>query len=643
MGEVYLGEKIGPEGFVKPVVLKCVLPQLARDRAFVQLFLDEARLAALLNHPNIAQVYDFGLVDDVYYIAMEYVPGYTVDDIRRKLRSINTFMPLEHIACIASQVCQGLHYAHTLTDANGLGLGLVHRDVSPHNLIVSIDGGVKLVDFGIAKARAGLTRVQAKGAVGKFGYMSPEQSRGEVVDGRSDVFSLGVCLWELVSNERLHDPKLDRAPDYNPKNPVRSVTELRREVPRQFEAIIETALAIQAEDRYPNSHEMHLALERFQAAMTHYAGQSALARYIKDLVEGKVENPGNAVTGSVVEPKSSAGPRQERRSGAYGSEALEGAQRYEEVFGVSVDDKRPRGRRAVPKSWETTKRPPGEAAEGGTPPRAANTGARLLDLKTGNVASAGGEGELELARTEVPARSVRSSRAASIAPRTGGRGLARLLGVLVLLGVLGGLGAGVYLNQDKLEALIRGPEKKPGPALTSVYRVISDPPGATVLLDERAQDGVTPLDVQLIPDVEYRIAVKLPKHATKVAVVKASVGTEVRPIQFKLDRAGTLRITTDPPGAALWLDGRPLADLVTPATLDDVPAGQTVKVTAEIKGLPPQSKTITLRPGQKRALHIPLDHAPREGRGGERGAPRPEPEPEDPGEGEPDPAEGEGT
>src|SRR5688572_7090973 len=267
MGEVYLGEKIGPEGFVKPVVLKCVLPQLAKDRAFVQLFLDEARLAALLNHPNIAQVYDFGLVDDIYYIAMEYVPGYTVDDIRRKLKSIGQFMPLQHIACIASQVCQGLNYAHNLTDANGVGLGLVHRDVSPHNLIVSIDGSVKIVDFGIAKARAGLTRVQAKGAVGKFGYMSPEQARGEQVDGRSDIFSLGICCWEMATNERLHDPNLDRAPNYSPTRPIRSIEVFRTEVPRQFAEIVETALAIEAADRYGSCQAMHLALERFQAAM----------------------------------------------------------------------------------------------------------------------------------------------------------------------------------------------------------------------------------------------------------------------------------------------------------------------------------------------------------------------------------------
>src|SRR5687767_13964407 len=117
MGEVYLGEKVGPEGFVKPVVLKCVLPQLAKDHAFVQLFLDEARLAALLNHPNIAQVYDFGMAENVYYMAMEYVAGYTVDDLRRKHAAIDRFMPVEHVACVASQACQGLHYAHALSDA----------------------------------------------------------------------------------------------------------------------------------------------------------------------------------------------------------------------------------------------------------------------------------------------------------------------------------------------------------------------------------------------------------------------------------------------------------------------------------------------------------------------------------------------
>jgi eukaryotic-like serine/threonine-protein kinase len=604
MGEVYLGEKIGPEGFVKPVVLKCVLPQLAKDRAFVQLFLDEARLAALLNHPNIAQVYDFGLVDDIYYIAMEYVPGYTVDDIRRKLRSIHSYMPLEHIACIASQVCQGLQYAHTLTDANGIGLGLVHRDVSPHNLIVSIDGGVKIVDFGIAKARAGLTRVQAKGAVGKFGYMSPEQSRGETVDGRSDVFSLGVCLWELITNERLHDPKLDRAPDYSPRNPVRSVTEIRGDVPRQFEQIMETALAIQSEDRYPSCQEMHLALERFLAAMTHYAGQSALAKYIKDLVEGKVENPELAASGSVVEPAVRGGTAP-RASGELAG--LEAAKKYEEVFGVTMDSGRARPR-AVPKSWQM-KRPDGEAVRTPSQPSPAAAGSRVVELKNPT-------NDLELQTDDQPrssrTRSGGSRPAATPAPSPHPHREPRRIpwGIALLVFAVVGVSLGGYLYSDKLFALVGNVTKRDHekPKLMSIYRIISDPPGATVLLDGTPKEAPTPFDIELIPDVEYEITVKLPRYASKSATVKASVGTEVRPIQFKLAPAATLKVTSDPPGAVVAVDGRVMKNTVTPATFDDVTANQELRVTAEIKGMPPMTKRISIAPGKQKALHFPLNN-----------------------------------
>ncbi|MEQ8275499.1 MAG: serine/threonine-protein kinase [Deltaproteobacteria bacterium] len=593
MGEVYLGEKIGPEGFVKPVVLKCVLPQLAKDRAFVQLFLDEARLAALLNHPNIAQVYDFGLVDDIYYIAMEYVPGYTVDDIRRKLKSIGQFMPLQHIACIASQVCQGLHYAHMLTDANGVSLGLVHRDVSPHNLIVSIDGSVKIVDFGIAKARAGLTRVQAKGAVGKFGYMSPEQSRGEQVDGRSDTFSLGICLWELMTNERLHDPNLDRAPNYAPTRPVRSVETFRSEVPRQFQEILETSLAIQPQDRYITSQDMHIALERFQAAMTHYAGQAALAAYIKDLVEGRVENPEQATSGRVVEP---AGKKSSRPT----IENMDAAQKYEEVFGVTMKGKRQRPQlRAVPKSWETReKRTPPPAQE-----RKASKGPRMIDL------SQSGSDVPALAEpigppTPRPSQTKRSTPLPTPVHQPP-RSKAPLILALLLL-VLGGAGYGAYEYRDRWMPIVSPPEAPPK-QLTSKYRIETTPPGAVVLLDEQPVKDPTPVEVELIPDIEYRIVVRKDGFARKHAVVKASVAAEVRRIPFVLEKAATLRITTMPPGARVVVDELPVADRVTPMVLKDVPSGRPVKVRVEVDGLPPAVRTVNLKAGKSKKIEVDLD------------------------------------
>lgn len=598
MGEVYLGEKIGPENFVKPVVLKCVLPQLAKDRAFVQLFLDEARLAALLNHPNIAQVYDFGLVDDVYYIAMEYVPGYTVDDIRRKLKSIGQFMPIQHIANIASQVCQGLHYAHTLTDANHVSLGLVHRDVSPHNLIVSVDGSVKIVDFGIAKARAGLTRVQAKGAVGKFGYMSPEQARGEQVDGRSDTFSLGICLWELCTNQRLHDPNLDRAPEYTPTRPVPPVEQFRPEVPRQFQQILDVALSVQEQDRYRTIQDMHLALERFQAAMTHYAGQAALAGYIKDLVEGRIENPEEGHHGRVVEP-ASGGSKSGRPTPA--TDNMDGAQKYEEVFGVTMSSKRGPMLRAVPKSWETREPAPSTPTPAAEKPRSAP---RMVDLSGGRDTPPPAP-ELALASLDRPkSRPDALPTPKKHAPSGPKRGLP--WGLIVFVVVLGALGAAGFLFRDRVPELLtmlKG-DQAPDAALTSSVHVVTDPPGADVFLDGEKK-GVAPIDVALIPKFQHKIVARKAGFATVERSMEGAASQAVAQVDLKLEPAARLEVTSVPPGASINVNGRQV-DETTPATLNDVPGGVPLKVRVEVRGMTPQVRTITVKPGQKGKIKVDL-------------------------------------
>lgn len=500
MGELFLAEKIGPEGFVKPVVLKCVLPSLVKDKAFIKLFEDEARLAALLNHPNIAQIYDFGVEDGTYYLVMEYVPGYTVDDIRRKLRSIGQFMPLQHIACIASQVCQGLHYAHTLTDGRGESIGLVHRDVSPHNLIVSIDGSVKLVDFGIAKARAGLTRVQAKGAVGKFGYMSPEQAQGGQVAGSSDVFSLGVCLWELTTNQRLNDPKLEEAPPYDPAHPLRGPETVRPELPRQFLQILQRALAIRVSDRFSTAEEMHLALERFQVAMTHYAGQAALAHYIRDLVEGKVEA---SKTPAPPEPGEQAISPVERRQ-------LEGAQRYEEVFGSTRPEppvERDPGQ--VPDSW----RLPQPKVEAPIP---------TLDLDRS-------------VPDRLPPRSRPARQSVSVErrlPPKKRRGLRWVLLLLLLL--IAGLGAVGFFWRDAILQAIPGMQTPAAPRQAS-YRFETKPKGASVVLNGKAR-GRTPILLDLEADTEYHMQLRKAGYESAELHFTASVAHESRVIRFDLKR-----------------------------------------------------------------------------------------------------------
>ena len=206
MAEIFLASAQGPEGFSKDVVIKVVKEFLTVDSQFVQMFIAEARLASRLNHANVVQIFDFGKHDDSHYLAMEYVRGASLWDLRRKAKDTGTIIAPTLAAQIISQVARGLQYAHTLTDG-GRPLGVVHRDVTPHNVLLSYDGAVKLTDFGIAKATT--THTVPGMLKGKFAYMSPEQSRGEKVDARTDIFALGVVAWELLTGGRLFDGDTD--------------------------------------------------------------------------------------------------------------------------------------------------------------------------------------------------------------------------------------------------------------------------------------------------------------------------------------------------------------------------------------------------------------------------------------------------
>ena len=202
MAEIYLAAALGPEGFEKDVVIKRVRPGLAGDPEFVKMFIAEARVASRLNHANLVHIFDFDKHQDTYYLAMEYVRGHSLFELRRRCQERGVAIPPILVAQIGTEVARGLAYAHRLTE-NGQSLGLVHRDVTPHNVLLSFDGAVKLTDFGIAKAGG---RATTSGMLkGKFAYMSPEQARGDAVDARTDVFALGVTLWELLTGARLFE------------------------------------------------------------------------------------------------------------------------------------------------------------------------------------------------------------------------------------------------------------------------------------------------------------------------------------------------------------------------------------------------------------------------------------------------------
>src|ERR1044071_8276494 len=203
MAEVFRAESAGLEGFKKTVAIKRVLPHLAEKKQFIGMFLDEARLSAALSHSNVVQVFDIGVGDDTYFIVMEYVDGANLKSVIEHRKQLGRPLPIEIACLIALRTCEGLAYAHEVLDALGQPLGIVHRDVSPPNVLITRHGEVKVVDFGLAKANSQLESSQPGIIKGKFSYLSPEAALGEEVDARTDVFAVGIILWELLAGRRL--------------------------------------------------------------------------------------------------------------------------------------------------------------------------------------------------------------------------------------------------------------------------------------------------------------------------------------------------------------------------------------------------------------------------------------------------------
>ncbi|HEY2746027.1 MAG TPA: serine/threonine-protein kinase, partial [Polyangia bacterium] len=206
MAEVWKAKALGPKGYARKLVVKRILPELACDEEFVRMFVEEARLSASLNHRNIVQVYEFGEVGGEYYLAMEWVHGRDLNSLMKSMKDRDAAPPVELAAYVAREVCRALAYAHALTDEDGQPMRLIHRDVSPSNVMVGFDGSVKLLDFGIAKALAlaSENRTQVGVLKGKFGYMAPEQVDCDAdVDHRADLFVAGVVLWEMLTLRRL--------------------------------------------------------------------------------------------------------------------------------------------------------------------------------------------------------------------------------------------------------------------------------------------------------------------------------------------------------------------------------------------------------------------------------------------------------
>ena len=291
MAEILLARLRGPSGFERPVVIKRILPHYADVSAFVDMFLDEARLAARIAHPNVVHVHELGRTASDLYIAMEYLEGESVAGLMRRAVARAMGLPPFVAAHIAAQACAGLHAAHELRDGQGNPQNLVHRDVSPQNLVVTYDGTVKILDFGIAKAADRISKTEAGVLKGKFDYMSPEQAEGMPLDRRSDVFSLGIVLYEISTGHRLFKRETTTATIRAVTNAyVRPPSEIVPDYPPVLERICLRALERHPDDRYPTAADMRRDLVSGLPAMnSDPLPEEALSRLMHELFPDRIE------------------------------------------------------------------------------------------------------------------------------------------------------------------------------------------------------------------------------------------------------------------------------------------------------------------------------------------------------------------
>ncbi|MBW2733952.1 MAG: protein kinase [Deltaproteobacteria bacterium] len=283
MAEIYRAKLYGVSGFEKQMVVKQILPQYARNAEFIKMFIDEAKISVSLSHGNIIPVYELGRLDGIYFIAMDYVRGKNLQEIAEVAAEKQLPFSVEHAIFVAIEILKGLDYAHRRADDQGTRLGVVHRDISPSNVMVTMAGEVKIADFGIAKATDKLGVTDAGVVKGSYGYMSPEQIQGLDVDYHTDIFNTGILLHEMATGRRLFEGS-EAAMVEKIKNAIVTLPSMvSPKVPVELDPIILEALAEDPEDRYHNANEFQLALSRILFSTGAGATSATLAEYMQEL------------------------------------------------------------------------------------------------------------------------------------------------------------------------------------------------------------------------------------------------------------------------------------------------------------------------------------------------------------------------
>ncbi len=288
MAEVFKGESLSVQGFKKQVAIKRVLPHLAQNKNFIQMFLDEARLGARLTHANIVTVFDIGAADNTYFIVMEFVDGCNLKTVIEQYRQEGRRIGVKEAVYICMQTCAGLSFAHELQGEDEEDLHIVHRDISPPNILLSKRGEIKVTDFGLAKATTQLEKTDPGVVKGKFSYLSPEAALGQPVDARTDIFALGIVLWEMLAGRRLFLGETDyQTVKLVQQANIPSLARLNPEVDSELEQVIQKALTRDPNDRYQTAREMGDALSAYLFGKQMKVNSFDVATLVKGVIDSK--------------------------------------------------------------------------------------------------------------------------------------------------------------------------------------------------------------------------------------------------------------------------------------------------------------------------------------------------------------------
>ena len=551
MAEVFLATQKGPEGFERTVALKRILPHLADIPQFTQMFMDEARLAAQISHPNIAHIYEFGEAEGTYFIAMEYINGVDVSVVI--MAGAIKPLPLEHGARIVADVCAALHYAHNLESTEGTPLGLVHRDISPQNVLVSFDGAVKILDFGIAKVVDHVERTQPGIVRGKFSYMSPEQVEGKRLDGRSDLFSAGIVLYELCTGSSLF-PRTDavQAMYAIRKGQIPEPTRGGDPLPDGLVQIINRALSQHREDRYSTAAEMQLDLEEFLRSADRRSNSVLLGEYFKEHYktarpEGAALDAGKAKAGAPAGTARVEDPHKLLGTALAGDVQEIRPEDLELLTPAPHDSPTEISGHIIQHTPDSLAREPTEALESGQILSVHTDPAQAIDHEDATVPQGARPGrppleptttrDLHVARTSL--QEVPEATPAPAAPRKVPRALLAALALgVVVAGVLVGYALSVPHKRPARPAVVKEAEHTQRPAARqtasdqAVVRasrlvITSSPPGASIKVDGTTLSGITPVEKDLRPGT-HTILATLPGYEDRAYVVQLEPGKVFR-------------------------------------------------------------------------------------------------------------------